>query len=159
MNPITGRTEHEKLFQLRRQLENQDKNRFSARAGAVPGENEEMSWIQRGPINVGGRTKGIMFDPNDPSNETVFAGGVSGGIFKNTEISNPKSQWTLVTKNIPQNIAVSSLTYDPNNTQIFYAGTGESYTGGDALGNGLWQSKDGGDTWIKVFGGDTSEHQ
>ena len=123
---ITGRTEHEKLFQLRRQLENQDKNRLSARVGAVPGENEEMSWIQRGPINVGGRTKGIMFDPNDPTNETVFAGGVSGGIFKNTEISNPNSQWTLVTKNIPQNIAVSSLTYDPNNTQIFYAGTGES---------------------------------
>ena len=26
---------------------------------------------------------------------------------------------------------------------------------GDALGNGLWQSKDGGDTWNKVFGGDT----
>ena len=41
-----------------------------------------MSWIQRGPINVGGRTKGIMFDPNDPTNETVFAGGVSGGILK-----------------------------------------------------------------------------
>ena len=155
MNPITGRTEHEKLFQLRRQLETQDNNRISRRAGAVPGESGEMSWIQRGPINVGGRTKGIMFDPNDPTNETVFAGGVSGGIFKNTEISNPNSQWTLVTKNIPQNIAVSSLTYDPNNTQIFYAGTGESYTGGDALGNGLWQSKDGGDTWIKVFGGDT----
>ena len=155
MNPITGRTEHEKLFQLRRQLETQDNNRISSRAGAVPGESGEMSWIQRGPINVGGRTKGIMFDPNDPTNETVFAGGVSGGIFKNTEISNPNSQWTLVTKNIPQNIAVSSLTYDPNNTQIFYAGTGESYTGGDALGNGLWQSKDGGDTWIKVFGGDT----
>jgi len=155
MNPITGRAEHEKLFQLRKQLEIQSNNRISSRAGAVPGENEEMSWTQRGPVNVGGRTKGIMFDPNDATNETVFAGGVSGGIFKNTEISNPNSEWTLVTKNIPQNIAVSSLAYDPNNTQTFYAGTGESYTGGDALGNGLWQSKDGGDTWIKVFGGDT----
>ena len=155
MNPITGRAEHEKLFQLRKQLEIQSNNRISSRAGAVPGENEEMSWTQRGPVNVGGRTKGIMFDPNDATNETVFAGGVSGGIFKNTAISNPNSEWTLVTKNIPQNIAVSSLAYDPNNTQTFYAGTGESYTGGDALGNGLWQSKDGGDTWIKVFGGDT----
>ena len=154
MNPLTGRAEPEKLFELRKQLENQS-DRISSRSGAVPGENEEMQWIQRGPVNVGGRTKGIMFDPNDPSNETVFAGGVSGGIFKNTNISNPDSEWTLVTKNIPQNIAVSSLAYDPNNTQIFYAGTGESYTAGDALGNGLWQSKDGGDTWNKVFGGDT----
>ena len=154
MNPLTGRAEPEKLFELRKQLENQS-DRISSRSGAVPGENEEMQWIQRGPVNVGGRTKGIMFDPNDPSNETVFAGGVSGGIFKNTNISNPDSEWSLVTKNIPQNIAVSSLAYDPNNTQIFYAGTGESYTAGDALGNGLWQSKDGGDTWNKVFGGDT----
>ena len=154
MNPLTGRAEPEKLFELRKQLENQS-DRISSRFGAVPGENEEMKWIQRGPTNVGGRTKGIMFDPNDPTDETVFAGGVSGGIFKNTNISNPDSEWTLVTKNIPQNIAVSSLAYDPNNTQIFYAGTGESYTAGDALGNGLWQSKDGGDTWNKVFGGDT----
>ena len=154
MNPLTGRAEPEKLFELRKQLENQS-NRISSRFGAVPGENEEMTWIQRGPTNVGGRTKGIMFDPNDPTDETVFAGGVSGGIFKNTNISNPDSEWTLVTKNIPQNIAVSSLAYDPNNTQVFYAGTGESYTAGDALGNGLWQSKDGGDTWNKVFGGDT----
>tara|TARA_B100000989_G_scaffold269810_1_gene225499 strand:- start:4904 stop:9235 length:4332 start_codon:yes stop_codon:yes gene_type:complete len=154
MNPLTGRAELEKLFELRKTLENKD-NRISSRFGAVPGENDEMEWVQRGPTNVGGRTKGIMFDPNDPSDETVFAGGVSGGIFKNTNISNPDSEWTLVTKNVPQNIAVSSLTYDPNNTQIFYAGTGESYTAGDALGNGLWQSKDGGDTWNKVFGGNT----
>ena len=28
-----------------------------------------------------------MWDPNDLTNETVFAGGISGGIFKNTSIS------------------------------------------------------------------------
>ena len=61
----------------------------------------------------------------------------------------------LVTRNIPQNIAVSSIVFDPNNTNVFYVGTGESYTAGDALGNGLWKSDDGGDSWFKVFGGDT----
>ena len=75
--------------------------------------------------------------------------------FKNTEISNPNNPWELVTDNIPQNVAVSSIAYDPNNTKKFYVGTGESYTAGDALGNGLWRSVDGGDTWEKVFGGDT----
>ena len=78
-----------------------------------------MSWIQRGPINVGGRTKGIMFDPNDPTNETVFAGGVSGGIFKNTEISNPNSQWTLVTKNIPSESITKNCSKCPK-PRIFF---------------------------------------
>ena len=114
-----------------------------------------MQWVQRGPYNVGGRTKAMMFDPNDNTNETVFAGGVSGGLFKNTNISDPNNPWELVTQNIPQNIAVSSIAYDPNNTKVFYVGTGESYTAGDALGNGLWKSEDGGNSWFKVFGGDT----
>ena len=161
MNPLTGRPEVEDLFRLQKTLRDAEKidERQStvagARRSAVPGENEQMKWIQRGPVNVGGRTKGIMFDPNDSSGETVFAGGVSGGLFKNSKISDQSNYWELVTKNIPQNLAVSSITYDPNNTKVFYVGTGESYTGGDALGNGLWKSEDGGDSWFKIFGGDT----
>ena len=153
MNPMTGRPEVEDLFRTRKALV--DAEKIAPRFSAVPGENEQMQWVQRGPYNVGGRTKAMMFDPNDNTNQTVFAGGVSGGIFKNTEISNPNNPWELVTENIPQNIAVSSIAYDPNNTKKFYVGTGESYTAGDALGNGLWRSVDGGDTWEKVFGGDT----
>jgi hypothetical protein len=153
MNPLTGRPEVEDLFKTRKALIDAEKSSF--RFSAVPGENEQMKWIQRGPYNVGGRTKAMMFDPNDSTNETVFAGGVSGGIFKNTNISNPNSPWELVNQNIPQNLAVSSITYDPNNKNIFYVGTGESYTAGDALGSGLWKSMDGGDNWFKVFGGNT----
>ena len=83
INPITGRTEPEKILKLQDDLR---KSRLLARRSAVPGENEEMKWIQRGPINVGGRTKAMMFDPNDSTNETVFSGGISGGLFKNTKI-------------------------------------------------------------------------
>ena len=161
LNPATGRPEPEKLFKVQKELRDKrtaierDELTGIARKSAVPGENEEMKWIQRGPINVGGRTKAMMFDPNDQTNETVYTGGVSGGLFKNNKISDPNSAWELITKNIPQNLALSSITYDPNNKDIFYAGTGESYTGGDALGNGLWKSEDRGNTWFKVFGGDT----
>ena len=109
------------LVKLRKQLENQS-DRISSRSAAVPGENEEMQWIQRGPVNVGGRTKGIMFDPNDPSNETVFAGGVSGGIFKDTNISNPDSEWTLVTKNIPKESITKNCSEAPK-PRIFFPGT------------------------------------
>ena len=30
----------------------------------------------------------MMFDPNDSNDETIFTGGVTGGLFKNTNISN-----------------------------------------------------------------------
>ena len=156
MNPYTGRTEPEKLFYLQKEL--REKNDPRNLIPGVPGEpnNEETKWVHRGPYNVGGRTKGIMWDPNDSTNETVFAGGISGGIFKNKSISNQNSPWVLVDETLPQNLAVSSITYDPNDTKTFYVGTGESYTGGDALGNGLWKSTNGGDSWEKVMGGDTS---
>ena len=151
MDPATGRPSYEKLFELQFNLR---KKRFSSeKQTSVPGESEEMKWVERGPGNVGGRTKGMMFDPNDSSSETAFAGGVSGGLFKNTNISNPESPWQHITKGIPDNIPVSNITYDPNNTNIFYVGTGESYTGADSLGNGLWKSIDGGDTWSNIFGG------
>ena len=54
---------------------------------------------------------------------------------------------------VPRNLPISVLTYDPNNPTTFYAGTGEHYTGGDALGNGLWRSTDAGATWENIFGG------
>ena len=151
MDPSKGRPSYEKLFELQFDLR---KKRFnSEKQTSVPGESEEMKWIERGPGNVGGRTKGMMFDPNDSSSETAYAGGVSGGLFKNTNISNPESPWVHITKGIPDNIPVSNITYDPNNTNIFYVGTGESYTGADSLGNGLWKSSDGGSTWSNTFGG------
>ena len=36
-----------------------------------------MKWVSRGPYNVGGRTKGLMFDPNDESDETVVVKDVA----------------------------------------------------------------------------------
>ena len=150
IDPIVGRPMIEKLYKLQEEL---IRNRMgSERKTLVPGESAEMAWKERGPNNVGGRTKGIMFDPNDATDETVIAGGVSGGLFKNTNISNPDSKWVNITQSMPENIAVMSITYDPNNNQIFYAATGESYARAGP-GNGLWKSTNGGSTWSKVWGG------
>ncbi|AUP79020.1 PA domain-containing protein [Flavivirga eckloniae] len=153
MNPALGRPTHEKVKKLQQELAKL--RTLSRLTGKVPGEKVENRWIERGPNNVGGRTRAIMFDPNDATNEIVFAGGVSGGLWKNTNISNADSQWTRV--NIPENLSISSITYDPNNTDIFYIGTGESYVNGDVNGDGLWKSVDRGNTWTKVFGGITGD--
>ena len=149
MNPSLGRPTTENLEVIRKEL--LDERQRLLASGRVPGDAVDNSWIERGPTNVGGRTRAIMFDPNDPTNETVFAGGVSGGLWKNTAISNASSQWTRV--NIPENLNVSCITSDPNNINVFYVGTGESYVGGDVTGNGVWKSINGGVTWTKVLGG------
>ena len=48
------------------------------------------------------------------------------------------------------------IVQDPNNTSVLYAGTGESYTTGDAAGNGIYKSTNGGNNWSLVFGQGTS---
>ncbi|MFT5958811.1 MAG: hypothetical protein ACI8VJ_000561, partial [Polaribacter sp.] len=149
IDPSTGRTNKRELLQLQEQLNSE---RFLQRA---PGDATDNAWVERGPDNVGGRTRVVLFDPNDASQETVYAGGVSGGLWKNTNISNTESVWIQV--GISENLSVSSIAVDPNNSNTWYVGTGESYTGGDAVGNGLWKTTDGGATWNHVFGGVTGE--
>jgi hypothetical protein len=148
MNPSTGKPEPEKLFELQEILRQNDL------FNKVPGEKTNI-WTERGPNNVGGRTRAIMFDPNDVNGKRVFAGGVSGGLWVNNDITDSNSAWSEV--DIPANLAINCITYDPNNSATFYVGTGESYVGGQANGNGVWKSTDGGLNWTRVFGGVTGD--
>lgn len=142
MNPATGKMEDGSLAGLREDLL---KKRAQQKS---PGDNGN-SWIERGPNNVGGRTRVVLFDPNDGTNNTVYAGGVSGGLWKNTDISNANSQWTRI-QNVPGNLSVTSITVDPRNSNRWYVGTGEQYTAGDVVGNGVYVTTDGGTTWNAV---------
>ncbi len=149
MNPALGRPTPENIAILRKKLEAERARELAS--GRIPGDATDNMWVERGPNNVGGRTRALLFLLSDATNETVIAAGVSGGLWKNTNISNPNSAWTRV--NIPENLNVSCITRDPNNSNILYVGTGESYVGGDVNGDGVWKSADEGVTWAKVFGG------
>ncbi|WP_196895605.1 T9SS type A sorting domain-containing protein [Aureivirga marina] len=141
-DPSTGRPTPENVIDTRNLLREQ------VATGIVPGQSNTNSWLFIGPKDVGGRTRALLFDPNDISGEKVFSGSVSGGLWKNNQISNPTSPWVRI-QGIP-NLNVSCIVADPTNPQILYVGTGEQYTNGAATGNGLYRSTDGGQTWSAI---------
>ena len=153
INPITGVPEYESKVRIQRELE-QDKY-LRPRPFIVPGETPTQPWYEIGPNNNAGRSRAALWDLSDGSNQRVFAGGVSGGLWKNENITDGVTKWTRVT-GVPGNLAISVIVQDPNNTSVLYAGTGESYTTGDAAGNGIYKSTNGGNNWSLVFGQGTS---
>lgn len=146
LNPATGQPEPEKVLQLQEELSKQ--NKFQK----TPGDAVSNPWVERGPNNVGGRTRTLLFDPNDATNKRAFAGGVGGGLWVNEDVTNANSAWVQITS-VPGNMSVSCIAVDPNNTNVFYVGTGELYTAGAVTGNGVYKSIDGGTSWTSVFGG------
>ncbi|MCF6181553.1 proprotein convertase P-domain-containing protein [Lutibacter sp.] len=144
MNPATGRPEPNKILELQKKLHNK------SYANRVPGDGAAGNdWIERGPNNVGGRTRVVLFDPNDATNKKVYAGGVSGGLWVNQDITNVASTWTLVS-GVPSNMNISCITVDPRDSNTWYIGTGEQYTFGAAVGNGVYKTTDGGANWTNI---------
>lgn len=112
-----------------------------------------ISWQERGPSVVGGRTRALIWDRRDATNNTVFAGGVAGGLWKGTNMSAPPPSTPTWTKlnDVLDNIAISCLVQDPNNNNTLYAGTGETWGNLDAQrGLGIWKSTDGGANWKEL---------
>jgi len=105
-----------------------------------------LNWVERGPGNVSGRTRALIVDPTDPSNNTWFAGSVSGGIWRTTDAG---QNWEKLTEDIPI-LSTSTLAMAESNPDVLYAGTGEGFGGyGMVVGSGIFKSAQHGDagTW------------
>ncbi|MCI5058554.1 MAG: hypothetical protein MRY83_20755, partial [Flavobacteriales bacterium] len=72
-NPQTGEIDINAMYTAREQV----RQRGSSRASS-------LDWSDMGPDNVGGRTRAILFDNTDATGQIVYAGGVTGGLFKST---------------------------------------------------------------------------
>lgn len=118
-----------------------------------------FQWEELGPNNIGGRTRALLFDNQDASSKTIYAGSTTGGIFKTTNLG---STWFKVNNNSgTATLNVTSMVQDDDGT--IYVGTGEGfsierfsalgdlgYTGG-FVGKGIFKS-DGTDNFTLVPG-------
>ena len=156
-DPATGKVPREKyLVALEETIE--AKSQFTSFAGL-------LNWVERGPnsdvpgpsngntrANSGiasGRIRAVMVDSTDPSGNTVWIGGVDGGLWKTTNINASPANWININDNL-SNLAVAAICQDPRPgfQNIMYFCTGESYFNADAVrGNGVFKSVDGGATW------------
>lgn len=104
-------------------------------------------WTQLGPANVGGRTRALLIDPANAA--VMYAAGVAGGVWKST---NAGAAWQAVGDLLP-NLAVCSLAFEPGNSNVIYAGTGEGFFNGDMVrGAGIFKTTDAGGSWSFLEG-------
>lgn len=102
-------------------------------------------WTLQGPQNLGGRINAVAIDPNDAN--TMLVGNASGGIFKTTDGG---GNWNPIFDDKGY-LAIGDITYEPGNSQVIYAGTGDpNISGYPFIGDGIYKSTDGGTTWTHL---------
>lgn len=138
----TGEIPHHKRFAAIAEAARRTKAREQNRGG---GGLANAIWRERGPNNVGGRTRALMIDEKDPNRNRIWIGGVSGGVWRTEDITQNDPKWEKVGIHF-STTSIGDIAQDPTNLNTIYVGTGESYTG-DFLGVGIYKTTDDGETW------------
>lgn len=105
---------------------------------------QENDWEFLGPLNTGGRITDAAISPDN--NDHLYVTTAVGGVFRTFD----KGQnWEPIFDDIAVP-SIGNIAIAPSNAQRIYIGTGEangSATSGAFLGNGVYRSDNGGDTW------------
>ncbi len=116
------------------------------------------SWEALGPMNFGGRTLCITFNPIRP--QSMYAGSASGGLWRSYSGALGVQAWHPIPTGFPV-LGVASIAISPTDTNTIYIGTGEVYnyqntgtgfsvrTTRGTYGIGILKSIDNGITWTK----------
>ncbi|HEY7216104.1 MAG TPA: glycosyl hydrolase [Thermoanaerobaculia bacterium] len=97
-----------------------------------------------GPATMGGRIAAIDAVPQDPL--TIYVGAAGGGLWKSIDGG---VAWKPVFDDHVQSIGAVAV--DPKSPKTVWVGTGESWTrNSTSVGDGLYKSTDGGDSWQRV---------
>jgi len=149
-NPSTGKIPdgiRKSELQFSSKINSSDVSQKSLTAASKSGN--FSFWKNRGPFNVGGRTRALAIDRTNEN--VILAGGVSGGLWR-TE--NSGESWKKVTRSF-QSPSITAIVQDPRprNSFTWYYVSGErwgnSASAGGAFyqGNGVYKSRDGGRTF------------
>ncbi len=145
MDPKTGKVPDDIRLRELKFMRSQKRGRGISYA---PGD-VLTNWSNRGPHNVGGRTRALAVDVL--TENTILAGGVSGGIWKSTDQG---TSWNKTTgSNELQSVTCIAQDIRSGQTGTWYYGTGEwrgnsaSGSGAPYRGDGIYKSTDNGATW------------
>jgi hypothetical protein len=142
------------------------------------------AWVSLGPLPltsdasgiglqdynwVSGRATTVAIDPNDPSGNTVYAGGAYGGVWKSTNAGTLSPipvavNWVPLTDD-QATLAIGAIAIQPQLANpdaaksVVLAGTGETNSSGDSYYRlGILRSANGGQTWTLIPQDSTGTH-
>ncbi len=147
-SPITG--------QVPKNIRQKELNFFQSKKSSFENlhKSPTATWINRGPWNVGGRTRALAIDVTNSN--VILAAGVSGGVWRSTDGGNSWIRASI--PNVAHAVAVTSIAQDTRSghQQTWYYTTGEyignsaSEVGARYRGNGVYKSVDSGKTWTQI---------
>lgn len=102
----------------------------------------QTEWEVRGPANIGARINTVAVHPENE--DIIFAGFARGGLWRTTDGGD---NWEPVFDE-QLFLAIGDIEFDASNPDVIYVGTGDpNISSHPGIGNGVYKSEDGGDTW------------